>query len=213
MSALARTAALATAAALAACTHGAPSAPAPAPKAAWPAPPAGTPLPEKVVWDFEHATLAGFEPWVGLFDFAEVGAFEILLRRYDLLGRLPDLTDEEKAKLALDDGTPYPPARERRNVGRFYQRLAQPTVGTGGCTAGPPHWRYNQLLGVPFPPLPPGHEHYEPLRQRINAQLERGGGVIGIRCTGGRGGLALVYTPVANPRGYDLITIYDDGVE
>lgn len=182
-----------------------------APKSSWAPAPAGASLPDKVIWDFEHATLAGLEPWVGLFDFAEVGAFEILLRRYDLLGRLPDLTEAQKAALAKDDGTPYPAERERRNVGRFFKQLAQPTVGTGGCTGAAPHWRYNQQLGTPFEPLPPGHEHYEPLRLRINAQLERGGGVIGIRCTGGTGGLALVYTPVDNARGYDLITIYDDG--
>jgi len=181
------------------------------PKSSWSPAPATATLPDQVVWDFEHATLAGVEPWVGLFDFAEVGAFEILLRRYDLLGRLPNLTAAQKADLAKEDGTPYPPERERRNVGRFFERLAQPTVGTGGCTARPPRWHYNQRLGVPFEPLPPGNENYEALRLRINAQLERGGGVVGIRCTGGTGGLALVYTPVDNARGYDLITIYDDG--
>lgn len=205
--ALAALAALA-ATALAGCPAGAPKNGSGAP---WPPKPLPASLAERVVWDFEHATLAGLDHWIQLFDFTEVGAFEILLRRYDLLGRLPDLTEDEKAQLARDDGTPYPPERERRNVGRFYEKLARRTVGTGGCTAGTPHWKYNQLLGVPFEPLPAGHEHYEPLRVRINAQLEHGG-VVAIRCQGGKGGLALVYTPVRSARGYDLITIYDDGV-
>lgn len=169
-------------------------------------------LPEQVVYDFETAVLTSRDAFTELFDFTEVGVFEILLRRYDLLGRLPDLTEAERADLAKDDGTPYPPERERRNVGNFYKRLAQRTVGTGDCRAETPHWNYNRQLGVPFEPLPPGHEAYEPLRVRINAQLE-GGGVVGIRCRGGRGGLALVYSPRDNARGYDIITIYDDGIE
>ncbi len=173
-------------------------------------------LPEQVVYDFESAVLTSRAEFETLFDFAEVGAFEILLRRYDLLGRLPDLTDEERASLEADDGTPYPPERERRNVGNFYKRLAQRTVGTGNCRAEKPHWNYNVQLGVPFEPLPPDtadHDAYELLRVRINGQLE-GGGVIGIRCAGGKGGLALVYSPrTEKPRGYDIITIYDDGIE
>jgi hypothetical protein len=173
-------------------------------------------MPEQVVYDFETAALAGRPAFEELFDFAEVGAFEILLRRYDLLGRLPDLTDAERANLEKDDGTPYPAERERRNVGNFHKRFVMRTVGTGGCRAEPPHWDYNVQLGVAFEPLPPGHEHYEPLRVRVNQQLE-GGGVIGVRCTGGKGGLAVVYSPrpisADKPRGYDIITIYDDGLE
>ena len=75
----------------------------------WPPAPLPAGLAERVIWDFEHATLAGPDRWIELFDFAEVGAFEILLRRYDLLGRLTDLTDAEQAQLAAEDGTPYPP--------------------------------------------------------------------------------------------------------
>ncbi len=170
-------------------------------------------LPEQVVYDFETAVLTSREAWLELFDFVEVGGFEILLRRYDLLGRISDLTDDERADLEADDGTPYPPARERKNVGNFYARLAQRTVGTGACTAAPPRWNYNVLLGLPFDPLPAGqadHDAYEALRVRINAQLDNGG-VIGIRCAGGHGGLALVYSQRADARGYAIITIYDDG--
>ena len=175
-----------------------------------PQPPASPP--ERVVFDFERATLASKDQWVQLFDFVAVGEFEILLHRYDLLGRLPNLTDEEKAQYKGEDGTPYPPERERRNVGNFYAFLAQRTVGTGNCTAAPPRFHYNQLLGVPFDPLPPGNESHEKLRQKVNSYLENGqGGVIGIRCQGGHGGLALVWTKRPNPRGYDIITIYDDG--
>lgn len=179
-------------------------------------PPRPTTLPEQVVYDFETAVLTSRDAYVDLFDFDEVGAFEILLRRYDLMGRLDDLSDEEIADLEKDDGTPYPPAREKRNVGNFYKRLAQRTVGTGGCRAEPPHWDYNKKMGQPFEELPedfsPEEQRaaYETLRTRVNEQLAKGG-VIAIRCTGGTRGLALVYSERANARGYDLITIYDDG--
>jgi hypothetical protein len=179
-----------------------------------PATPGVDPWAVRVVTDFQNTTLAGPDRWVELFDFTAVGEFEILLHRYDLLGRLTNLTDDEKAQFAAEDGTPYPPERERRNVGNFYTILAQRTVGTGGCKAGPPEFHYNQLMGQPFPPLPPGNESYEPLRTKVNAHLENGrGGVIGIRCTGGKGSLALVWTKTSTQRGYDIITIYDDGSE
>lgn len=35
--------------------------------------------------------------------------------------------------------------------------------------------------------------------------------MIGIRCRGGAKGLALVYSPRRDARGYAIITIYDDG--
>ena len=57
---------------------------------------------------------------------------------------------------AAEDGTPYPAARERRNVGNFYPLLAQRTVGTGGCTAATPRTRYGRDLGRAFEPLPAG---------------------------------------------------------
>ncbi len=178
-------------------------------------PPRPATLPEQVVYDFETAVLTSKDAFTELFDFVEVGAFEILLRRYDLLGRLDDLTDAEIADLEKDDGTPYPPEREKRNVGNFYRRLAQRTVGTGGCRAETPRWAYNRLMGQPFEELPedfPEEQRpaYETLRVRVNAQLEKGG-VIGIRCDGGTKGLALVYSTRENARGYDIITIYDDG--
>jgi hypothetical protein len=173
--------------------------------------PRPTTIREQVVWDFERATRAGAAEWATQFDYEAVGAYEILLRRYDLLGRLPELSDAKKAELAKDDGTPFPPERERRNVGKFYDFLARPTVGDGGCAPAPLHWHYNELLGVPFEPLPPGNEAYEPLRLRVNGWIEKGG-VVGIRCAGGNGrGLALVWTARDNARGYDIITIYDDG--
>src|SRR5688572_17055711 len=84
-------------------------------------PPRPPTLPEQVAYDFETAVLTSKDAFAELFDFAEVGAYEILLRRYDLLGRLPDLTDEERASLEKDDGTPYPAERERRNVSNFYK--------------------------------------------------------------------------------------------
>ena len=67
----------------------------------WAPAPAGATLADKVVWDFEHATLAGQAEFASLFDFAEVGAFEILLHRYDVLGRMP-LPDARKAALAAE---------------------------------------------------------------------------------------------------------------
>src|SRR5262249_12828771 len=148
--------------------------------------------------------------FLALFDFAAVGEFEILLHRYDLLGRLP-LESDQKAEFEQEDGTPYPASRERRNVGFFYPILAQRTVGTGGCAAQPPRTRYSKLLAQPYPALPAGTPpKYELLRTHINAWIARGGAVR-VKCSGGKGGLALVYTESAkSPRGYDLITVYDD---
>lgn len=169
-------------------------------------------LPEQVVYDFERAVMTSQDAFLALFDFTAVGEMEILLHRYDVLGRLPDLDDETRAEYLAEDGTPYPPERERRNVGSFYDWLIRPAVARGDCRAVTPTWAYNQLLGVPYEPLPPGNESHEPLRQKVNGYLEGGaGGVIGIRCPGGERGLALVYTRRDNARGYDLITIYDDG--
>src|SRR5215470_7952044 len=167
-------------------------------------------LADRVAADFEKAVLESRDAYVGLFDFVAVGEYEILLHRYDLNGRLPNLQDDQREQFTGEDGTPYPEARERRNVGNFYDILAQRTVGSGGCSAGPPRTRYGRLLGVFFDPLPEGTPPgYEKLRTDANAWLAKGG-VIGIRCLGGKGGLAVVYTARDNARGYDLITIYDD---
>jgi hypothetical protein len=172
------------------------------------------PLPERVVYDFEHAVRESRESFLALFDFTAVGEMEILLHRYDLLGRLPGITEKMRAEYTAEDGTPFPPDRERRNVGNYYGWLIKPAIANGGCRAMEPHWNYNKLLGAPQPPFPPGNESHEPLRLKVNTYLENGlGGVIAIRCPGGTRGLALVYTRRDNERGYDLITIYDDGPE
>ena len=166
--------------------------------------------PARVVADFETAVKTSKEAYVALFDFSAVGEYEILLHRYDLNGRFPDLTDDKKAQFSGEDGTPYPPTRERRNVGNFYPILAQRTVGTGGCTAHEPRTDYAKKLGAGFEPLPEGTPAgYARLRSDANAWLAKGG-VVGISCSGGQGGLAVVFTTRDNPRGYDLITIYDD---
>jgi hypothetical protein len=171
---------------------------------------AAAPPTDRIAHDFEQAVLASKDAYVDLFDFSAVGEYEILLHRYDLLGRFPDLDDARHAQFTGEDGTPYPPTRERRNVGNFYPILAQRTVGTGGCTASAPQSRYGKLLGTTFDPLPASvPAKYEKLRTDANAWLARGG-VVGIHCTGGRGGLAIVYTGRDTARGYDLITIYDD---
>lgn len=178
--------------------------------AATPARPRPTALPDRVVFDFEHAVKTSKDAYVDLFDFVAVGEFEILLHRYDLNGRLKNLPHDIKLQFATEDGTPYPPEREKRNVGNFYGPLAQRTVGTGGCTPREPRTRYGKLLGVAFEPLPEGTPPgYEKLRTTINAYLAKGG-VVGFTCSGGEGGLALVWTERPNARGYDLITIYDD---
>src|SRR4029079_8215217 len=104
--------------------------------------------------DFERAVQTSKDAYVGLFDFAAVGEFEILLHRYDLNGRLKNLPDDMKEQFAKEDGTPYPATRERRNVGNFYAMLAQRTVGNGGCTHAEPRTHYGKLLGVQFDPLP-----------------------------------------------------------
>jgi hypothetical protein len=169
---------------------------------------------DRVVADFEHAVLTNKDAYVELFDFSAVGEIEILLHRYDLMDRLPEAFKngmDRKAQFLAEDGTPYPPERERRNVGNFYPQFVQRTVGTGGCIAGPPRTRYARLLGTYFEDdlpddTPPG---YTTLREHANAWW-RVGGVIGITCKGGKGGLAVVFTKKATARGYDLITIYDD---
>ena len=175
-----------------------------------PARPAPADLPARVAADFERAVLADKDAYVALFDFTAVGEYEILLHRYDFNGRLVHLEDDQKAQFAKEDGTPYPPTRERRNVGNFYTILAQRTVGSGGCLATEPRTHYGKLLGAHFDPLPPcTPPKYELLRGDANYWLAHGG-VVGIKCRGGDGGVALVYTEAPNQRGYNLITIYDD---
>lgn len=167
-------------------------------------------LPDRIAADFEQAVKTNKDAYVSLFDFVAVGEYEILLRRYKLNGRRTTLTDAEKEMLRKDDGTPFPEARERRNVGNFYPILAQRTVGTGGCTAVPPRTKFGKLLGQPFEPMPADTPPaYEKLRTDANSWLAKGG-VVGLKCTGGRGGLAIVYTASSDSRGYKLITIYDD---
>jgi len=99
------------------------------------APARPTAIRDRVAFDFEQAVKTNKDAYVALFDFTSVGEYEILLHRYDLLGRFPDLDDARRTQFQGEDGTPYPPTRERRNVGNFYPILAQRTVGTGGCTA------------------------------------------------------------------------------
>jgi hypothetical protein len=185
-----------------------PAAPPPPPPPDPPQPPPLT-LRERVIADFEVAVLTSQDAFEALFDFAAVGEMEILLHRYDLNGRLPNLDDQQKAELAAEDGTPYPAEREEHNVGEFYKILGQRTVGTGECVGREPRTRYGKLLGT-YPPLPEGTPpKYEELRAHANAWLAKGG-VVGIKCRRGRGGLVLVYTAKDKKRGYDLITIYDD---
>jgi hypothetical protein len=166
---------------------------------------------DRVAADFEAAVKGGKDRWVGLFDFKAIGEYEILLHRYDLYGRLPRLPDDVKALFAGEDGTPFPAERERRNVGNFHSILGQRTVGSGGCKAGPPRTRYSKLLTT-LDPLPQGtyaSERYEALRQTVLGYTKKGG-IVGIKCSGGKGGVAVVWTKASNARGYDLVTIYDD---
>jgi hypothetical protein len=161
--------------------------------------PASPSISDRVVADFEAAVKTSKDAYVGLFDFVAVGEYEILLHRYDLLGRLAHLTDKVKKQFFNEDGTPYPEARERRNVGNFYPLLAQRTVGTGGCKATPPRTKYGKLLGT-FEPLPAettaefdGEKHtaptppgYKILWEKATAYLAKGG-VVAFTCSGGQG--------------------------
>lgn len=165
---------------------------------------------ERVIFDFERAVKESKDAYVALFDFSSVGQIEVLLHRYDMAGRLPNLPEDLKALYLKEDGTPYSAERERRNVGNFYPFLAQRTVGTGGCYEREPRTKYAKLLGQPYEALPPGTPaKYEILRKNANEWLAKGA-VVSFECTGGEFGLAVVYTERNNPRGYDLITIYDD---
>jgi hypothetical protein len=174
-----------------------------------PPPAAPATMADRVVADFEAAIRTSKDAYLSLFDFTAVGEMEILLHRYDLHGRLSNLPDDLRAQFAAEDGTPYPAERERINVGSFYSILGQRTVGTGGCAPGEPRTHYGKQLGH-YELLPAGTpEAYETLRAKANGYLASGG-VIGMRCRGGRGGLALVWTARTNARGYELVTIYDD---
>ncbi len=175
------------------------------------APGADAPLPERVVTDFERAVLDGREAYATLFDFVAVGKFEKLLRRYDAMGRIP-LDDAQRAEFLAEDAIPFSEARERRNLGAFFPILAARTVGRGGCSARAPISAYGRLLGQPFEPLPAepaSNAAYESLRVDVNALIAEGG-VVALSCTGGKGGLALVYTRTTFARGYAIITMYDD---
>lgn len=205
--------------ALAACgTPPAPAKPAPAPVKPAPAAPmeqfpaerASLSLRDRVVFDFEQAVKKSKDAYVALFDFSSVGQIEVLLHRYDMAGRLPNLPEDLKALYRKEDGTPYSVERERRNVGNFYPFLAQRTVGTGGCYPREPRTRYAKSMGELYPALPDGTPpKYEILRKNANEWLSKGG-LVSFECDGGEFGLAVVYTERPNARGYDLITIYDD---
>jgi hypothetical protein len=174
-----------------------------------PAPAKPVSMQQRIASEFEQAVKTSKDAYVSLFDFVAVGQYEILIHRYDLNGRFPDLPDDVRERFEKEDGTPYPPERERRNVGNFYTILAQRTVGTGNCVGSAPATPYGQQLGEQFEPLPEGTPPgYEILRTAANGYLAKGG-VVGIKCSG-QGGLAIVWTEAANPRGYNLITIYDD---
>jgi hypothetical protein len=165
-------------------------------------------LPDRVVADFEKAVLTSKDAFLELFDFAAVGKYEKLLHRYDVLGRA-ELSPETRAAWENETPVPFTALRERRNVGNFYPRFVQRTIGSGRCRAVEPADAYAQALGRPFEPLPPEHQAYDPLRLEVNALIENGG-IVALTCEGGRGGIALVYTRTSDPRGYRLITMYDD---
>ena len=167
------------------------------------------PLAAKVVADFEKGVLSGPPRYLSLFDLVAVGKLEKLLHRYDLV-RATRLTPAQRAQFEAEDEVPYPPERERRNLGGyFFTTYAARTVGSGGCTARLPVNPYSLRLAHPFEPLPPDLARFEPLRTEVNALIATGG-IVGLTCSGGQGGLALLYTAAANPRGYQLITMYDD---
>jgi len=162
-----------------------------------------------VVTDFERAVLKGRDAYVDLFDFTIVGMYEILLRRHDLFGRWPNARESYLRQLRKDKPVPYPPERERKNVGNFHSGFVKRAIGTGGCRLTPIKSAYGRKLGQPFPPLPHGNDAYIPMRTTINAAIAAGGAV-GIRCKTGKKGLVLVYTRRNSARGYDLITLYEE---
>ena len=188
------------------------------PRAVAPAPPRSSPPSAAVAADHAKAVVAAFEPavisgpaaYAELFDFAAVGKVEKLLHRYDALGRSA-LPDDWRASFLAEDATPFSVERERTNLGKFFWALAAPRVGTGACRVVEPASDYVRQLAEPFEPLPPGHEAFEPLRVEVNAIFARGG-VVSLACAGGRGQLALVYAADDSPRGWSLVTMYDDVV-
>jgi hypothetical protein len=166
-------------------------------------------LHRRIITDFEKGVLGGEQVYATLFDFSAVGKFEKLLHRYDLRGR-SELTPEQKEQFSKEDATPFSVERERRNLGHnFFPLLAVRTVGSGGCKETSVVDPYAQALGRPFEPLGPEDTGYQSLRHDVNTLIERGG-IVGIVCSGGQGQLAVVYTLTDSPRGYALITLYDD---
>ena len=166
-------------------------------------------LEARVVAEFEAAVLNSRDAYLNLFDFVAVGRFQILLRRHDLYGRWPNIPARYKANIELDTGAPYPPERERRNVGAMYRRIAQRAVGTGGCSAGEPVDEWVGKMDEPFEPLGPDNDAYIPLANAINPLIEAGG-VVRVMCTGGGHQASLLYTRTNTERGYTLIAITND---
>lgn len=167
-------------------------------------------LEARIVSDFEAAVLDSKEAYLALFDLEDVGVFQVLLRRHDLLGRWANIPAGYKKDIERDTGAPYPPERERITVGYWYTRTATRTVGTGTCAPGEAVDDWVKLMGEPFEPLPAGNDAYIPLREHINPLIEAGG-VVRVVCTGGGTPAgSLLYTRTNSPRGYSLLAISND---
>ena len=84
----------------------------------------------------------------------------------------------------------------------FFQHRSGPSDAAAFCASHPPAADIEPLReGTPA--------KYEALRSHAAAWVKNGG-LVRVHCTGGDGGVALVWTRKDNARGYDLITIYDD---
>jgi hypothetical protein len=142
-----------------------------------------TALPDRIAWDFERAVKQSKEAYQDLFDFSAVGEYEILLHRYDVYGRVR-MSDKLRAEQAAEDGTPYPPEREKTNVGKFYKTWVKRTVGSGGCALGTPHGDYAQKLANIEPLREGTPPKYEVLRSHAAAWVKNGG-LVRVHCTGG----------------------------
>ena len=151
------------------------------------------------------------DAYVALFDFVAVGEYEILLHRYDLNGRLANLPDDMQGAVrrprtarpirpsasAATSATSIDPRAAHRRQRRLHRERAAHALRQAARPA-----RSSRCPRA----RPPATRSCAPPRTATSRRAASSG----IKCSGGKGGLAIVYTESANPRGYELITIYDD---
>jgi len=146
--------------------------------------------------------------YVALFDFTAVGEMEILLHRYDLLGRLEHCRGHQRPS-SLPEAPCLPGERVKHNVGQLLTKfLGQRT--SAPVAAPPARLAPSMARSCDVSPAPEGAlVDYEPAAPEGLGYVAKGGVIaIALHRWQGRHRAGLHERP--NARGYDLITIYDD---